>query len=197
MRDTTDVAPAAERMTPRGVRAWSRRRFLAAAAGALLVGGSAIALVRTSGYPLPPGRRLVALTPWQFVVVQHAARRITASDRPGDPSIPSADETGTADFADAWVARLPPSQRRDLGRFLAYVEHLAPVRAGFASRFTRLSPDEQDRVLAAVEGSSSDLLRAGFDGLRSLVFLGYYRDARTWKVVGYEGPLVGRPAQGW
>jgi hypothetical protein len=194
MRDTTDLAPAGE---PAGPPGWSRRRLLAAAAAALLVGGAAIARVRTSGYAVPPAQRLLAFTPWQYVVVQHAARRITASDRPGDRSIPTADETEAAAFADAWVARLPPNQRRDLGRFLAYLEHLAPMRAGLTSRFTRLPPTEQDRVLEAIEGSSSDLLRAGFDGLRSLVFLGYYRDARTWKILGYDGPLVGRPPQGW
>ena len=52
-------------------------------------------------------------------------------------------------------------------------------------------------MLAAIEASSSDLLRAGFDGLKSLVFMGYYRDARTWGILGYDGPLVGRPPSGW
>jgi len=47
------------------------------------------------------------------------------------------------------------------------------------------------------EGADTDLLRAGFDGLRSLVFMGYYRDARTWSIAGYDGPLVNRPAGGW
>ena len=56
---------------------------------------------------------------------------------------------------------------------------------------------DQDAVLASVESSSIDLLRAGFDGLRSLVFMGYYRDARTWSLVGYDGPLVNRPPGGW
>jgi hypothetical protein len=52
-------------------------------------------------------------------------------------------------------------------------------------------------VLASVEASSSDLLRAGFDGLKSLVFMGYYRDPRTWGILGYDGPLVNRPRGGW
>ena len=51
--------------------------------------------------------------------------------------------------------------------------------------------------LAALEASSQDLLRGGFTGLKSLVFMGYYRDARTWKVLAYDGPLVGRPENGW
>jgi hypothetical protein len=177
----------------------SRRRLLAGAAAVLILGGSAVAVVRTRGYALPAGKVTLLLSPWQFVVVQHAARRIAAPDRPAaeDPNIPSADDLEVASFVDAWLSRMHPRIQRDLGRFLAYLEHLAPVAAGYASRFTRLAPADQDRVLASVEASSSDLLRAGFEGLKSLVFMGYYRDARTWAVVGYDGPLVGRPPGGW
>jgi hypothetical protein len=175
-----------------------RRRFVkAGVAFALLLGGSAVAVVRTRGYSVPPGRALVGLTAWQFVVVQQAARRIAASDHPQDASIPSADDTDAIGFVDGWMARMHPSQRRDLGRFLGYLEHLAPVAVGLGSRFSRLDPGDQDRVLASLESSSSDLLRAGFDGLKSLVFMGYYRDPRTWSILGYDGPMVGRPAQGW
>jgi hypothetical protein len=175
----------------------SRRRVLQVLAAGLVLGGSAVAFVRTRGYAVEPSRALLAFAPWQFVVVQHAARRIVAPDRPGDPAIPSADDVDVAGFADAWSARLPAGVRRDLGRFLAYVEHLAPMGAGFGARFTRLAAAAQDAVLASLEASSSDLLRAGFDGLRSLVFMGYYRDPRTWGIVGYDGPLVGRPPGGW
>ncbi len=162
----------------------------------LALGGMAGA-VRTRGYGLPPGQHLVTMSPWQFVVVQHAARRIAAPDRLDDASIPTADELDVATFVDGWLARMRPDVRRDFGRFLAYIEHVAPLRAGLASRFTKLAALEQDRVLAATEASSSDLLRAGFDGLKSLVLMGYYRDARAWGIVGYDGPRVGRPAGGW
>jgi Gluconate 2-dehydrogenase subunit 3 len=188
MRDRTDDSSAVK---------LPRRRLLEAAVVGVLAGGSAIAIARTRGYQVPPGRRLMAFAPWQFVVVEHAARRIAAPDREHDPSIPSADDLEVAAFVDTWMARLPDRLRHDLGRFLAYVEHVAPLGAGMMSRFTRLRPGDQDRVLASIQGSSSDLLRAGFDGLRSLVFLGYYRDPRTWHIVGYDGPLVGRPRSGW
>jgi hypothetical protein len=175
--------------------AMNRRRFVKTALAATLVlGGSTIALVRTRGYAVPAGRTLAGFTAWQFVVVQHAARRIAAPDRAG---VPSSDDVDVAGFADDWVSRMPAAVRRDLGRFLAYLEHLAPVGCGLASRFTRLTPSEQDRVLSATEASSNDLLRAGFEGLKSLVFLGFYRDARTWSILGYDGPLVARPEGGW
>ena len=183
-------------MRERPPRKLTRRRLLAGAAGLLVLGGATIAVVRTCGYALPPGRSTVLLSAWQFAVVQHAARRITAPDR-DDPAIPTADALDVAGFVDAWLARMHPRIQRDLGRFLAYLEHLAPLGAACASRFTRLAAADQDRVLASVEASSSDLLRAGFEGLKSLVLMGYYRDARTWSIVGYDGPLVGRPAGGW
>jgi hypothetical protein len=175
----------------------SRRRLLGAVAAAVVLAGGALAVVRTRGYAVGPGVRLLALSSWQFVVVEHAARRITSPDRADDPSIPTADSLGVATFVDSWIARLPAGVRRDLGRFLAYLEHVAPLGAGFASRFTRLGADAQDRVLERIESSPHDLLRAGFDGLKSLVFIGYYRDARTWGLLGYDGPLVGRPPGGW
>lgn len=162
-----------------------------------MLGGSLVALARTAGYAPPAGHALRVLRAWQFTVVEHAARRITAPDRPGDRSIPTADELGVGAFVDEWLTRLPPAVRRDLGRFLGYLEHLAPLGVGYLQRFSRLGAEGQDRVLAALESSSSDLLRAGFDGLRSLVFLGYYRDPRTWRAIGYDGPLVGRPPGGW
>jgi hypothetical protein len=172
----------------------SRRRAIQVGAAAVLALGGAAAVVRASGYDVPAGRRLVAMSAWQYVVVQHCARRILVPDRDGAPH---PDDLDVAGFVDGWLSRMAPNLRRDFGRFLAYVEHLAPLGCGTAARFTRLGPDAQDRVLAATEASSIDLLRAGFDGLKALVFMGYYRDPQTWSILGYDGPLVGRPADGW
>jgi len=179
-------------------RSLTRRRVLGLLGGfALLGAGVALAAVRTSGYAVPAGRRLAGFTKWQFVVVEHAARRVTAPDDAADASIPSSDDVDVAGFMDAWISRGSAGVRRDLTRFLAYLEHVAPLAAGFGSRFTRLEPSQQDRVLRGIEASHSELLRAGFEGLKSLIFMGYYRSPRTWRWVGYDGPLVGRPPGGW
>jgi len=179
----------------------TRRKVLEAtlAASLLLTAGSTLALLRAGGYDLSPDRakKLAALSPWQFVFVTHVARRIAAPDRPDDLTIPTTDEVDVAGFIDAYVARMPAAQRRDLLRAFVYIEHIAPLRLGLAGRFTRLSQADQDRVLAALESSGQNLLRGAFDGLKSLVFMGYYRDPRTWKILGYEGPLVHRPEGGW
>jgi hypothetical protein len=176
----------------------SRRRFLALGAGALALASGAVAAVRTRGYVVPPDvpAKLTSLRPWQYVVVQHIARRIAAPDS-DDRAIPTPDATDVAGFVDGYVAQLPAPLKRDLLRAFGFVEHLAPLGVGCVSRFTRLSPGDQDRVLASLESSGQDLLRGAFDGLKSLVFMGYYRDPRTWRVLGYDGPRVNRPDEGW
>lgn len=174
----------------------SRRRLLVAgtAAGVLVALGSAVALVRTSGYdddvPRERARSLQSLDVAQYVFVQHAARRIAAPDRDGDGAIPSADATDVAGFVDAYVSKMHPTVRRDLFRLFAYVEHIAPLRSGLRRRFTSLGPADQDRVLAALESADEGLLRGGFEGLKALVFMGYYRDPRTWSILGYDGPTL-------
>ena len=172
----------------------SRRRFLrgAVAAGTIAALSGVVGLVRSRGYAAPPAP-LAALSPAEYAVVRAAAARICAADAAG---VVTPEETDVAGFVDAYVARMPAPLRRDLRRFLGFLEQLAPLRVGAASRFSRLGGPEQDRVLAALEASSSDLLRGGFAGLKALVFMGYYRDPRTWTIAGYDGPwvkAVGRP----
>jgi hypothetical protein len=162
--------------------------------GAVLAGaGGTLAFVRTRGYHVERKTPLAALAPWEVTVVLHAARRIAAPDRPDDPSIPSVDDVDVAGFVDSYVARMAPPLRRDLSRALLYLEQLAPFTVGKGARFSELAPEDQDRVLEALETSPIILLRGAFAAIKSLVFMGYYRDARTWKIVGYDGPLIGRP----
>jgi hypothetical protein len=171
----------------------SRRRFLALAGGGLLVAGSAVAIVRTRGYELAADRmaKLKALAPWQAVVFDAVARRVAAADVPEE--VPSTDEVGVTDFVDGYIAGMHPALRRDCLRLVGFVEHIAPILAKKASRFTKLSPSDQDKVLAKLESHDQGMLRGAFAGLKSLVFMGYYRDPRTWKIIGYTGPMVAAP----
>ena len=94
------------------------------------------------------------------------------------------------EFVVASIATMPIRLRRDFRSFLRFVEQLAPLGAGFASRFTKLAPEDQDKVLASLEAHSNELLRGGFDAVKAALFMGYYRDPRTWSILGYEGPKV-------
>lgn len=161
--------------------------------------GAVVGRLRTGGYEprQPGGPALRSLTLWQFAVVQALARRIAAPDDPGDPSIPSTDEVDVAGFIDTCVSEMHPVVRVDLLRLLAFIEHVAPFGVRARARFTKLDEATQDAVLRWLESSDQGLLRGAFAALKSLVFMGYYRDPRTWKILGYAGPLVGRPVGGW
>jgi hypothetical protein len=170
----------------------TRRRFLALFGGALVLASSAVAALRTRGYVIPRERanKLRALAPWQAVVLDAIARRIAAPDVPEE--VPSTDEVGVTDFIDGYVAGMHPSMREQVLKLLGFVEHVAPLLARKASRFTKLSDADKDAVLAKLESHDQAMLRGAFAGLKSMVFMGYYRDPRTWRIIGYTGPLVSR-----
>jgi hypothetical protein len=133
---------------------------------------------------------LRCLAPWEFIVVRALARRLVAPDR---PSVVTPDEVGVASFADRYLATMRPAMRSDMGRMLRFVEQIAPLRCGLFGRFSDLADADQDRVLAALESSSIDKLRAGFQAMKGLVMMGYYRDPRTFTILGYKGPFVAAP----
>jgi hypothetical protein len=54
--------------------------------------------------------------------------------------------------------------------------------------FTKLSGEEQDRVLSAFRGSRLTFRRSIFAALDALVSAVYFGDARAWPAVGYGGP---------
>lgn len=175
----------------------SRRRFLRLGIGggaALGLGG--LFLWHTSGYDVPEdvARELVSLSPKELLVIEAVAGRMLRGDSPDWPD-PHAIGVGLA--IDRAVSRLDEASRTDLVRLLHLLEHGLPLSAGKGSRFTRLSGRDQDDVLASMESSSILLLRGAFDGLKSLCALAYFSDARTWDAIGYDGPLVGRPVEGW
>jgi hypothetical protein len=180
-----------------GVHLVSRRKWLKSLAigGSLAAFGGVVALVRTGGYSLDPGveERLRLLAPWEFIVVRDLARRVVAPDRSSGVVTP--DEAGVAEFIDRYLSEMRPATRVDVRRMLRFIEQLAPLRSGLFGRFTNLSAPHQDRVLSALESSSIDQLRAGFQAIKGLVMMGYYRDPRTFPVLGYGGPLLVAPVE--
>lgn len=158
-----------------------RRRFLAWLGGGTVVVGAGLGALRTSGYSVPAEvkQKLAALEPWQFVVVEAFGRRMLA---------PHPISIGL--YTDQYMRDLAATDRRDVGRFIAYLEHVAPLASGHAHRFTNLPPDAQDRVLEAVETSSVNLLRAGFQALKAMAMMAYFRRPGSWQEIGYSGPVV-------
>jgi len=84
----------------------------------------------------------------------------------------------------------PAAVRRQLVLFLRAIEFLPRLRWGRG--FTACEPDQRTRVLSGLEHAPILLLRRGFWGLRTLVFLGYYARPEAAAEIGY-----GADARGW
>ncbi len=143
-----------------------------------------------SGYALEPAiaRQLRALSPKEFLIFDAVARRVCAPDGPDAPAV----DARVALFADSYVARLPSGIRSDLRALLQLVEHGSWLFRLRGARFTRMTPDEQDATLADWETSRLAVRRQGFQALRTIAFLGYWRDDRAWPLIGYSGPMLPR-----
>ena len=127
------------------------------------------------------------LSPTEFVVMQAAARRILASD---DSNAPSPDELEVALHVDAYLQNLDGPLRGDVRALLQLLEHGGGLFRFSFSRFSKMSESEQDATLRDWESSRLDVRRQGFQALRTLAFMGYWRDDKTWPLIGYTGPMV-------
>ena len=169
----------------------SRRTLLRGLGVGLLALGGVATFIRTSGYDLPAHRRgkLRVLDAAQFTILTAIASCVCAADGSDAPSI---EETDVVGFVDTFAVSMPGRMRRDLLLFLGVIEHVAPLFAKHATRFTLLPKASQDDVLSALEVHDNGLLRGGFAGLKALLFMGYYRDPKTWSLLNYDGPTIGR-----
>lgn len=175
----------------------SRRRFVRlGVGGAVLLGVGGTFAYQTSGYTVPDlvRSRLYALSPKEFLIVSALAGRILRRDA---DDLPLPEEIDAAFSIDLLVARLDPANRRDLLRLLHALEHVLPLSAGVFSRFSRASGEDQDLVLLSMQESSQAMLRGAFGALKSICVMAYFSHPLTWGAIGYDGPLVGRPATGW
>jgi len=174
------LRPIAQNDTLRRV---DRRRFIGWVTAGVVAGGVGIGLVRSSGYHVKAdvARKLQTLSPWHYVVIEAFGVRVLAPE-----------QADVAGFADGFMVGLAADDRHDLLRFVAYLEHIAPLAAGHVSRFSGLGPVQQDDVLRSLEQSNVDLLRAGFQALEALSMMAYYKQPASWKAIGYDGPVVDR-----
>ena len=115
------------------------------------------------------------------------------------PEAARLDESGWAALEaviEAQLAARPAALRRQLATFIRLVDAMPLARWG--RRFRALDEPRRTRVLEAIQDAPVLLLRRGFWGLRTLVFMGYYTRPETAAVIGYRAHLRGwlarRPA---
>ena len=83
----------------------------------------------------------------------------------------------------------PPSMQRRLILFVRVLGVLCVLTRG--ATLIRLEPARRTRFLAAVERSPLALLRKGFWGLRTLVYMGYYTRPAARTGIGYRAHVRG------
>ncbi len=92
-----------------------------------------------------------------------------------------------------YLSRRPEAIRRQLRLFVRLLAAAALVRYG--RPLTALDPGRRTRFLAAVQDAPILLLRRGFWGLRTMVYLGYYSRAEGSKEIGYRANVRGWEAR--
>jgi gluconate 2-dehydrogenase subunit 3-like protein len=93
----------------------------------------------------------------------------------------------------ALLAR-PFRTQRQLVVFLRLLQALPIARHG--RPFTQLPTHQRDAFLESIEHSRLQLVRRGFQAVRSLVFMGYYTRADVIESIGYRGAASGWEARG-
>ncbi len=109
-----------------------------------------------------------ALDDSQWALLMAVAARVT-------PETAGLDDTGKRDFKgliDTALGQRPAAVQKQFGTLLKIVR-LAPVFR-YGKPFDKLSPQQQDAVLAWFQDAPVTLLRKGTWGLKAMVFMGYY-----------------------
>jgi hypothetical protein len=103
------------------------------------------------------------------------------------PEVSTLDAAGESAFfaiIEDVLAQRPASVRRQIALFFVVLRWLPLLF--FFGRLDRLSPEKQDRALHWFESNGLELLRKGFWGVRTLVFMGYYGRPEVYPKLGYE-----------
>lgn len=93
---------------------------------------------------------------------------------------------------DALAAR-PPAMRRQLQTLIRVIQLRPLLRHG--RPFTALDPARRTVILRRFENAPLLLLRRGFWGLRTLVFMGYYARPGAAEAIGYRADPRGWDAR--
>ncbi len=142
---------------------------------------------------LAPARPLRVLSAEQYTILRAVAERF----HPGKGKIPSASQLGVAEAVDELLASAHPGFAYDFGRALLVFESAAGhlLFDGRLTPFTRMPPEQQDRVLEGWREAGSHLRRQIFHAMLGLCSAAYWGDPRTWFVMEYPGPPP-RPRRG-
>ncbi|MFU8804569.1 MAG: hypothetical protein ACNA8W_12220, partial [Bradymonadaceae bacterium] len=165
----------------------TRRRFLWLG-GVGVVG--ALAIGRFSCYDAADWNGTI-LSEWQAHALAAAALTLIP-DVPGEWPSSGPSPMEVAHNVDRFLVGMPPEMLTEIGQMFGLIEH-GTLLGGRLTRFSNLSPEHRLDFLVGLRNRGG-LLAMAFEGLRALCLLGWYQDDRTWKAIGYDGPMIKRPA---
>jgi len=108
----------------------------------------------------------------------------------GDPAAPPLRETGAIASIDAFCRSLDPELTGQLPLALRLFEWGPFLFDWTFTPFTRMSDAERDASLRAWMTSRLAIRRQAFLAVRNLCLLGFYSQPETWRMIGYQGPLL-------
>ena len=118
------------------------------------------------------------------LLVALAARIVPASASMSGP-----DRAAMLGLIDDTLATRRPAMQRQFALFLALLRWLPAVR--FLRPLDRLDGHRQDAVLRWFQDCPLQLIRGGFWGVRTLIYLGYYGRPAAGTSIGYTPSLTG------
>jgi hypothetical protein len=127
------------------------------------------------------------LSPQAAEILTQIVERMVDSD---DPRAPAVRETRTLAAIEGVLGQLDPALTSDVPLALSLFEWGPFVFDLTFSRFTRMTPAEQDESIRCWMNSRLELRRLAYAALRNLAFIGYYSQDGSWPGIGYQGPLL-------
>lgn len=121
--------------------------------------------------------------------VRERFRVLATSIVPESDGLDDAGWTDLETIVEKALSKRPAAVRRQLAVFIRLLDFLPRLR--WFRPFARLDPRRRARFLRSIQDSRVFLLRRGFWGLRTLVFMGYYGRPEAYREIGYDAQLRG------
>lgn len=125
--------------------------------------------------------------------VRPTFRAVAEAVVPDMAALDEADWARAEAIVERALADRPARMRRQLVAFMRLIDGLALARHG--RRFRSLEAVARQRLLERLQDSRVLLLRRGFWGLRTLVYMGWYAQPSTAEALGYGAAKGGWSAR--
>ncbi|HEY0787036.1 MAG TPA: hypothetical protein VGE86_00230 [Thermoanaerobaculia bacterium] len=128
-----------------------------------------------------------------FAPVRESFRALGATIVPEAERLSPAEWIEVEQIVERGLASRPPAIRRQLRLFVRILNVLPLFR--FGKTFRALDRERRTRFLLAIQDAPLLLLRRGFWGIRTLVYMGYYGRPAAREEIGYRADPRGWEAR--